>query len=265
MDLTDRKHAEEVRQKLVHVSRLAVVGELTTMIAHELNQPLTAMRLNLDVVKALLETAPKDEIRDILTDIQANNVRAGEAIRRIRTLVSKHEIEMNLTDINVLVLEVVNLAKADISRRGAQLHVECNAPVATVRGDSVHLQQVLLNLIINGLDAMQANAPSDRHLFVSTSAGVDGYVRVAVRDTGHGIEFENVSRIFESFFTTKPNGMGMGLTLARSIVQLHSGRLWAENNRDGKGATFSFILPIVTEALPTKATESQATSEAQKT
>jgi PAS domain S-box-containing protein len=258
MDLTDRKTAEEARQKLIHVSRLAVVGELTTMIAHELNQPLTAMRLNLDVVKTLLESAPMNEVHDVLADIRADNVRAAEAIRRIRALVSKHEMEMRIVDINAIVLEAANLAKADVvGRRGVQFHVECHAPCATVRGDSVHLQQVVLNLIVNGLDALKSVAQADRHLYVSTSAGVDGYVEVKVKDTGQGIEPENLSRVFESFFTTKPDGMGMGLSLARSIVQLHSGRLWAENNRDGKGSTFCVILPIaVTEPAPPVASES---------
>jgi PAS domain S-box-containing protein len=259
MDLTDRKLVEDARQKLIHVSRLAVVGELTTMIAHELNQPLTAMRLNLDVVKTLLEGAPVGEVHDVLADVRADNVRAAEAIRRIRALVSKHEMEMRLVDINAIVLEAANLAKADIvGRRGVQFHLECNAPCATVRGDSVHLQQVVLNLIVNGLDAVKGIAQADRHLYVSTSAGVDGYVEVKVKDTGHGIEPENLSRVFESFFTTKPDGMGMGLSLARSIVQLHSGRLWAENNRDGTGSTFCFILPIaVTEPSPPVASESR--------
>jgi PAS domain S-box-containing protein len=266
MDLTDRKLMEESRQKLIHVSRLAVVGELTTMIAHELNQPLTAMRLNLDVVKTLPETAAVAEVRDILADIRADNVRAAEAIRRIRTLVSKHEMEMRIVDLNAIVLEAANLAKADvIARRGVQFHVECNAPCATVRGDSVHLQQVVLNLIVNGLDAVKGIAQADRHLYVSTSAGVDGYVEVKVKDTGHGIEPENLSRVFESFFTTKPDGMGMGLSLARSIVQLHSGRLWAENNRDGNGSTFCFILPIAAaEPPPPVASESRDGAAAEK-
>jgi signal transduction histidine kinase len=233
------------------------------MIAHELNQPLTAMRLNLDVVKTLLEkTAPADEVRNILADIRAENVRAGEAIRRIRTLVSRHEMEMRLVDVNAIVLEATDLARADIARRDVQLHVECDAPCATVRGDSVHLQQVVLNLIVNGLDAVKPIAQPDRHLYVSTSAGVDGYVEVKVKDTGHGIEPENLSRVFESFFTTKPDGMGMGLSLARSIVQLHSGRLWAENNRDGKGSTFCFILPIAaTEPPPPTAIASKRQDE----
>jgi PAS domain S-box-containing protein len=267
IDLTDRKLVEEARQKLIHVSRLAVVGELTTMIAHELNQPLTAMRLNLDVVKTLLETtAPTDEVRNILGDIRAENVRAGEAIRRIRTLVSRHEMEMRLVDLNAIVLEATDLARADVvARRGVQFHVECNAPCATVRGDSVHLQQVVLNLIVNGLDAVKPIPEADRHLYVSTSAGVDGYVEVKVKDTGQGIEPENLSRVFESFFTTKPDGMGMGLSLARSIVQLHSGRLWAENNRDGRGSTFCVILPIAaTEPPPPIASKRQDESAAEK-
>jgi PAS domain S-box-containing protein len=262
IDLTERKRAEEARQKLFHISRLVLVGELTAMIAHELNQPLNATQLNLDVLKTLLNmgSVPVEEVRNILGEIRADNLRASEAIRRIRALVSRHEMEMHTLDMNAMVLEVAKLVKADVMRRGVQLHVACNAPFALVRGDSVHLQQVLLNLMLNGMDAVKNNAVSERHVFVSTLANVDGYIEIAVKDTGDGIEPENLSRIFDSFFTTKPDGMGIGLSMANSIVQLHSGRLWAENNKDGRGTTLRFILPVLVSeaAKPLPLKESKA-------
>jgi len=251
IDLTDRKWAEEARQDLVHASRLAVVGEFTAMVAHELNQPLNAILNNIDAAKFLLDrkTVPVDELRQIVADIRADNVRAGEAIRRIRALVSKREMEMELLDMNATVAEIVRLAKADAFRRGVRMHSDCQAPFAKVRGDVVHLQQVVLNLIINGMDAMKDNHEPDRYLYVSTSSNDDS-VEVAVRDMGQGIPPEDLRRIFDSFFTTKPDGMGIGLSMSRSIVQWHSGRIWAENNKDGKGTTFRFSLPVAVTPAP---------------
>jgi PAS domain S-box-containing protein len=258
IDLTDRKRAQEARQNLIHASRLAVVGEFTAMIVHELNQPLGAMLFNLDAMKGMLDpqTGRDREILEVLADVRAENMRAGEAMRRIRSLVSRHESKMEPMDINAAVREAIRLVEADVRRRSVQLHTDIQALPAMVRGDIVHLQQVMLNLIANGMDAMKDSAPSDRHLYVRTAGGVDGYVEVEVRDTGHGIQPEILSRIFESFFTTKPDGMGMGLSLVRSIVKMHSGRLWVENNKDGKGAAFRFILPVVApQALKPKGQE----------
>ncbi len=245
VDLTDRRRAEEAKQSLMHASRLAVAGEFTAMVVHELNQPLNAILLNVAVLETLLDTkTPSDEAHEITTDIRSDTLRASEAIRRIRNLVNKQEMEMQLVDLNNTVLEVVRLAKSDAARRGVQLRSDCRAPSATVRGDAIHLQRVVLNLLLNGMDAMKQNPESDRHLFVSTAHNGDGFIEVSVKDNGQGIESNNLSRIFDSFFTTKPDGMGIGLSMARSIVQMHSGRLWAENNRDGKGTTFRFTLPV---------------------
>jgi len=247
IDLTDRKRAQEARQNLMHASRLAVVGEFTATIVHELNQPLSAMLFNLEIMKNMLDPqiTRHQEILEILADVRAENERAGEAMRRIRALVSKHELKMEPVDLNAAVSEAVRLVEVDVRRRGVQLHTDIHAPSAMVRGDAVHLQQVMLNLIANAMDAMKECAPSQRQLFIRTASDVDGYVQVEVKDTGQGIREEILSRIFESFFTTKPDGMGMGLALVRSIVKTHSGRLWVENNADGKGAVFRFILPLL--------------------
>lgn len=246
VDLTDRRRAEEARQSLMHASRLAVAGEFTAMVVHELNQPLNAILLNVAVLDTLLDTkiAPSDEAREITADIRSDTLRASEAIRRIRNLVNKQEMEIQLVDLNATVSEVVRLAKSDALHRGVQLRCDCHAPSAIVRGDAVHLQRVMLNLLLNAMDATKENPESGRHLLVSTAQNGDGFIEVSVKDNGQGIEPQNLSRIFDSFFTTKPDGMGIGLSMARSIVQMHSGRLWAENNRDGRGTTFRFKLPV---------------------
>jgi PAS domain S-box-containing protein len=247
VDLTDRRKAEEAKQSLMHASRLAVAGEFTAMVVHELNQPLNAILLNVAVLETLLDAKipPSDESHEITAEIRSDTLRASEAIRRIRNLVSKQEMEVQLVDLNATVSEVVRLAKSDAFHRGVQLRSDCRAPAATVRGDAVHLQRVMLNLLLNGMDAVRLNPESDRHLFVSTVHNGDGFIEVSVKDNGQGIEPANLSRIFDSFFTTKPDGMGIGLSMARSIVQMHSGQLWAENNQDGRGATFRFSLPVV--------------------
>jgi PAS domain S-box-containing protein len=246
VDLTDRRRAEDARQSLMHASRLAVAGEFTAMVVHELNQPLNAILLNIAVLETLLDAKPpSDEAHEITADIHADTLRASEAIRRIRNLVNKQQMEIQLVDLNTTVMDVLRLAKSDATHRGVQLRSDCHAPSATVRGDVVHLQRVVLNLLLNGMDAMKENPESDRHLFVSTAHNGD-FIEVSVKDNGQGIKPENLSRIFDSFFTTKPDGMGIGLSMARSIVQMHSGRLWAENNRDGSGTTFRFTLPAAT-------------------
>ena len=247
IDLTDRRLAEEARQDLIHASRLAMLGELTAMIAHELNQPLSAILVNADAMNVLLnlQIAPMDEVRQIVEDIRRDDLRASEAIRRIRALVRKREMELLPLDINATVAEVVWLAKGDASRRGVEIREEyCENP-HLIRGDVVHLQQVVLNLILNGMDAMKDNEKAERCLLVRTLRNGEGMMEVSVRDCGHGIPSENLSRVFDSFFTTKQNGMGIGLSMARSIVQLHAGRLWAENNSDGKGTTFRFTVPTL--------------------
>jgi signal transduction histidine kinase len=248
IDLTDRRLAEEARQDLVHASRLAVLGEFTAMIAHELNQPLYAILVNADAMNALLElgNAPMEELRLIVEDIRRDDRRATEAIRRIRALVSKRGMEMHPLDMNETVSEVVRMATGDASRRRVQIDEEYCEQLPIVQGDIIHLQQVMLNLILNGMDAMKDSPIFERRLLVTTHCNGNGTVEVSVRDSGHGIPPENLPRVFDSFFTTKPNGIGIGLSMARSIIQLHAGRLWAENNKEGKGTTFRFTLPTIT-------------------
>jgi PAS domain S-box-containing protein len=255
IDITDRKLAEEARQELMHASRMATMGEFTAIIAHELSKPLSAILTNTEAAESLLdfETVPLDELGRILADIHQDGLRARETIRRIRFLLRKREVEMQPLDMNETVSEALRLASGDATRRHVQICNECHVPLPTVRGDSVHLQQVILNLILNGMDAMRDTPESERRLSVSTDSKTDGYVEVAVKDVGHGIPSENLSRIFDSFFTTKRHGLGIGLAISRSIVQMHSGRLWAENNQDGKGTTFRFVVPAAVVTSPREA------------
>jgi len=244
-DITDRKMAEEARQKLAHASRLAVVGELTAVIAHEINQPLGAILSNADAAEMLLKSRvpPLDEIQRILIAIRKNDLRASESIRRIRTLLRKREMEVQRLNLNELILDVVRLMASDAFRRRVELRKDLAPDLPAVRGDRVHLQQVLLNLILNAMDAMVNTPDSVRRITLQTTRNQEESIQVAVIDTGPGIAADKLPHLFESFFTTKKEGMGIGLSIARSIIVAHEGRIWAENNLWG-GAAFRFSLPV---------------------
>lgn len=232
------------RAELVHASRLAIVGELTASIAHEINQPLGAILSNADAAEMLLErkNPQLDEVRLILTDIRKDDLRASEVIARMRTLLRKREVEMLPLDLNHAVSEVLRLIANDAHRRGVTVDAEVGPGLPAVQGDKVHLQQVLLNLIVNGMEAMTETPEAKRRLIVRTRSTPHGDLEVAVTDAGQGIQPERLPRLFESFFTTKKEGMGLGLSIARSIIEAHHGRIWAENNPNG-GATIRFTLP----------------------
>jgi PAS domain S-box-containing protein len=249
-DVSDRRRAEEAQQNLAHASRLAVVGELTAMIAHEINQPLGAILSNADAAEMLLQSGkpPLEEIREIISDIRKNDLRADEAIRRIRNLLRKREIQMERLDINDTVSDVLRLVAGDAQLRHVQIRRDLTPGLSPVFGDQVHLQQVLLNLIVNGMDAMDDVPETMRLLDVRTGQNADRYVEISVADRGHGIAPEQISQIFELFFTTKRNGMGLGLSIARSIIEAHRGRLWVESNSDG-GVTFRFTVPIIEDKV----------------
>ena len=244
-DITDRKRAEEAQQNLAHASRLAVVGELTAMIAHEINQPLGAILSNAEAGEILMEseTPPLDEIRQILADIRKNDLRANEAIRRIRDLLRKHKMQMEPLNINETVSSVIRLVTGDALRRHVQIRKDLDRNLPRATGDQVHMQQVLLNLIINSMDAMDNIPDSTRQLTIQTKLKGADHIEVMVADCGHGIPQDKLPLIFESFYTTKPNGMGLGLSIARSIIEAHRGRIWAENNPGG-GATIHFTVRI---------------------
>jgi signal transduction histidine kinase len=242
-DITDRKRIEEANVRLAHVSRLAAMGELTGSIAHEISQPLAAILNNADAADMLLGSSkpPLDEVRQIVTDIRSDALRAGEVIQHIRALMRKSELTIQPFDLNQAVSDVLNLVSVDLGKRRIAVTQEV-APLPIVHGDKIHTQQVVLNLIQNAADAM-TDSPSLRRLEIRTGPSAEGGVEIAVSDSGHGIPADHLKRLFESFYTTKKEGMGLGLSIARSIVEAHGGRILAEN-RPGGGATFRVFLPL---------------------
>lgn len=244
-DITDRRRAEDANRQLAHVHRLAGMGALTGMIAHEVNQPLGAILANAEAAEMLLDQPdpPLDEIRDILADIRKSDLRADEAIRHIRTLLRRNELQISTVRIDEIVSEVVHLVAGDATRRQIAMRMDNEQALPPAAGDAVHLQHVILNLVLNAMEAMESTPPEKRKVVVRTRRAASGMLEVAVSDRGHGIPPDRLSTVFESFFTTKRNGMGLGLSIARSIVSAHNGEIRAENNQDG-GATFRFTLPV---------------------
>ncbi len=233
------------RQELAHLTRVAMLGELSGTLAHELNQPLTAILSNAQAGQRLLAREPADleEIRNILRDIVDDDRRAGEVIQRLRAMLKKGEAKTAPLDLNELARKTLGLAHGDLVTRNVAAAFELSPELPPVYGDSVQIQQVLLNLIINACEAMSANPASERRLVVvSAPAGEDG-VRLSVVDHGTGIPPGGLEKVFEPFFTTKEQGLGLGLPICRSLVEAHGGRLWASNN-DGGGATFHLTLPL---------------------
>ena len=236
---------QRLRQELAHIGRVSALGELTASLAHELNQPLTAILNNAQVAQQLLKSDAVDvvEMREILDDIVADDKRAADVIRRVRLLHKKGDLEYVPLDLNEIVAEVARLVTGDAAIRDVSMRLTVYPDLPSVRGDRVQLQQVLLNLVLNGLDAMGEPATGDRILGLRTFRDGETFVGVAVRDSGAGIAAQDADHIFEPLYTTKREGIGMGLAIARTIVGAHGGRLTAENNADG-GATFRLVLPV---------------------
>jgi PAS domain S-box-containing protein len=249
IDITQRKEAESEfrrqRADLAHMTRVSTMGELAASLAHELNQPLTAILSNAQAAQRFLATNPVDleEVRAILADIVHDDNRAGEVIRRVRTLMRKQPREFAALDLAGIISEVVALLHSDAILHNVRVVLELTQKLPHVRGDRVEMQQVVLNLLLNAFDAMKDAPRCKREVVVWAEAVRSDTVRVGVRDGGPGVSGEMRDQIFEPFFTTKREGMGMGLPISRSIVEAHGGRLWAENNSD-HGATFYFILPV---------------------
>ena len=238
------REAAQLRQHLAHIGRVSAMGELTASLAHELNQPLTAILNNAEVALGHLDAASVNHaaLREILTDIVADDKRAGQVIRRLRALVRKGDIAHVPLDINDVVAEVVQLVRSDVLTRKVPMTVSLAPDLPGIRGDRIQLQQVLLNMVLNGLEAMVEPSDRERALAIRTGRDGDGTVVVAVEDSGVGIDADDIERMFEPLYTTKPAGLGMGLAIARTIVHAHGGQLRASNNPSG-GATFAFTLP----------------------
>jgi PAS domain S-box-containing protein len=252
LDLTERKHAEEALRKaqaeLAHVTRVTTLGELTASIAHEVNQPLAAVVNAAGACLRWLDggTPNLDEARLAADWIIKEGHRASEVIRRVRALANKTDIEKVPLDINDVVKEVIALVQREVDSHQVSLRIEFAPALPMILGDRVQLQQVIINLVMNGIEAMQSVTDRPRELTIRSHQDETHRVLVTVTDSGTGISAENVDRLFDAFFTTKSSGMGMGLSICRSIIEAHGGRLWTTANAP-HGATFQFTLPVNTD------------------
>jgi signal transduction histidine kinase len=246
---TRRRRAEaEVlrhRDELAHLTRVATLGELAATMAHELNQPLGAILSNADAAEMFLKAEPPglNELREILADIREDDRRASEVIRRMRSLIRRQESAPQAIDVETSAQEVLKFLSGNTSVRQVTLRCERMAGLPPVRCDPVQFQQILLNLILNGVEAMSGMPQERRQIIVRASEDSKTTVRISVSDNGPGVAPDMLPKLFEPFFTTKKEGMGMGLSIARTIVEAHHGQIWAENNAD-RGATFHFTVPI---------------------
>ena len=247
MDVTERKRAEEAlreaQAELAHVTRVTTLGELVGAIAHEINQPLAAVVNNASACLRWLAANNLEEARQSATLITTDGHRAGEIISRIRALVKKAPPQKDLLDINETILEVIALARSEVQRNRVSLQTQLLNDLPLVLGDRIQLQQVILNLVMNGIEAMSAVTDRSRELLIRSVLLESDRVLVAVQDSGIGLQPESLDHLFEAFFTTKPKGMGMGLAISRSIIEAHGGQLWAIPN-DGPGATFQLTLHV---------------------
>ncbi len=243
----ERSRAErglrEAQAELAHVTRVMTMGELTASIAHEINQPLAAVVANANAcIRWLANPTPNlDEAREAISRIVRDGNRASDVIGRIRALVKKGDTEKTLLDINEVIQEVVSLIHSEIQKSGVVLKMQLAVGLPRILGDRIQLQQVILNLVMNGIEAMNAVTDRPREMLIRSCQHETDKVLVAVQDFGNGVDPENLKKIFDAFYTTKSQGMGMGLAISRSIVENHGGRLWAEPN-DGPGTTFQFTL-----------------------
>ena len=236
--------AREQREQLAHLARAAVLGELSGAFAHELAQPLTAILGNAEAALQLLRPGAENaEVREILSDIIRDDVRAAEVIRRLRSMLARGEIQRRSVDLNEIVAEVLALTRGDLISRNVTVATQLTPQGAVVHADAVQMQQVLLNLIVNACDAMGSLPAAARRLIIATRAlDATGTIECSVADCGCGIAADDTERIFQPFFTTKPRGLGLGLAICRSIIETHGGRLWAETDAAGRGATLRFAL-----------------------
>jgi PAS domain S-box-containing protein len=249
MDITARKQSDleiaQQRNELAHVGRLSTMGQLASSLAHELNQPLTAILSNAQAGSRFLAAVPPDlaEVRGALEDAAQDAKRAGEVIRQLRALVRRDEPVMAPLELNRVIVDVVRMLHSDMLIRKVQVSLELDPGLSVVNGDNIQLQQLLLNLVLNAFDAMK-DAPEDRRTVILRTRQLDAdSIRAEVSDLGTGISPDRLVNLFEPFRSSKRDGLGLGLSISHSIVEAHRGRLWAENNSD-RGATFYFTLPV---------------------
>ena len=247
--ITERKRAEEalrdMQMQLAHANRVATMGQLSASITHEVNQPITAAVTYALAARRFLSADPPNfcEVDDALSTIVREGKRAGEVVARIRALIKKVPARKDDVAINDAILEVIALTRTEAAKNSVSVRTQLAEGLPRVPGDRVQLQQVLLNLIINAIEAMRDVGDEERELLISTRNEPDG-ISVEVRDSGPGFAPETLDRVFEAFYTTKPGGLGMGLSICRSIIEAHGGRLWASANLP-RGASFQFALPAI--------------------
>jgi signal transduction histidine kinase len=229
--------------ELAHLNRRSAIGELSASIAHEIQQPLTAILSNAEAAESLLTGIPQaGNIRQILTDIRRDDLRASEVMKRVRRMLAKAAVETQEFDLNEVVSEVFNFLAAQAYANRLTLDKSLALTGPRVSGDRIQIQQVILNLVMNAMDAIVTTNPSERKIIGRTVVVADSSAEISIEDSGPGIQAGKADQVFEPFFTTKEGGMGMGLSIARTIVETHGGRIWAENHRGG--AVFRIILPL---------------------
>jgi C4-dicarboxylate-specific signal transduction histidine kinase len=244
----ERKRAEEalreVQAELGRVARLTTMGQLTASIAHEVKQPIGASVNNALAAMRFLDSRPPDlgEVRQALADIVKAGSLASDVIDRIRDLIKRAPPRKDRLEINGAIRDVIELTRGEAVKNGVSVRTELADALPLIEGDRVELQQVILNLIMNAIEAMSGTSDGSRELIISTGKAESGGALVAVRDSGPGLAPATLQHIFDAFYTTKPNGMGMGLSISHSIIKAHGGRLWAEANVP-RGAVFQFTLP----------------------
>lgn len=248
MDITERKRAEaeaeQQRRELAHLTRVSAMGVLSGALAHELNQPLTAILSNAQTAARLISRTPIDtaEIASIIDDIVADNKRAGQIIQHLRSLLKKDTAEKVPLAINDVILDVLAIYRSDLIFRGVAVSRRLSDGLPEILGDPIQLQQVILNLIMNACDAMDVIPREDRLLVITSE--LDGpAIRISITDLGHGIPASAIDKVHQPFFTTKTLGLGLGLPICNWILEAHGGRLVANNNPD-RGTTFAIVLPI---------------------
>jgi signal transduction histidine kinase len=247
--LRARAQVQKQYAEVTHAARLALVGEITASVAHEVAQPMSAILSNVETAQTLLRQAKPDlaVVQEILADIRRDDLRADAIVRRLRVLLRKRELHFEVVDVAELISNAVALILSDAARRHITVRTALQDGLPRISADPVLLQQVLLNLLMNGLDAMAETPPAERALVIEAVCHDQAFVQIAVIDTGLGIAAEHTSKVFDSFFTTKRGGMGLGLSIARSIVQMHGGEIWLKRRESG-GALFAFTVPSMQPA-----------------
>jgi signal transduction histidine kinase len=232
--------------EITHAARLALVGRITASIAHEVAQPLSAILNNIETALTLLQQPQPDLVllKEILTDVRTDDLRANNIVRKLRGLLQKRELQFESVDVNTNVASVLSMVSAHANRLGVVVSTELEPDLPVVRADPVHLQQVLLNLVVNALEAMETTPKAARRLEIRSARYGNTHAQVVVVDSGRGIDARHVPKLFDSFFTTKKQGLGLGLSIARSIVTGHGGAIWAETAPHG-GAAFFFTIPLL--------------------